>query len=96
MVKYSMEATESLLNQIEKVQGRPQSTSLYKMAQQLADKIRKVDHPIYPDNENYGYMMAVHDFRLFNTVPWQDTFNVGTFFKVPATAITDTDQKSEE
>ena len=41
-------------------------------------------------------MMAVQDFRIFNTVPWQDPVDVGTFFKVPATSITDTDQKYEE
>ena len=41
-------------------------------------------------------MMAVQDFRIFNTVSWQGPVDVGTFFKVPETAITDIDQKYEE
>ena len=39
--------------------------------------------------------MAMQAFRLFNTTVWQDPVDVGTFFKVPVTAIIDTDQKSE-
>ena len=62
----------------------------------MDDKLRKVDHPIYSNDGYSGYMMAVQAFRLFNTVLWKDPINVGTLFKVPATAITDTDQKSEE
>ena len=62
----------------------------------MYDKLHKVDHPIYSNNGYYGYMMSVQAFRLFNTVPWKDPINVGTLFKVPATAIIDMDQKSEE
>ena len=62
----------------------------------MYDKLHKVDHPIYSNDGYSGYMMAVQAFRLFNTVLWKDPINVGTLFKVPETAITDTDQKSEE
>ena len=62
----------------------------------MADKLRKAGHPIYPDGGYSGYMMAVQAFFLFNAIPWKDPVDVGTFFKVPLTAITDTDQKSEE
>ena len=62
----------------------------------MDDKVRKVDHSIYSNDGYSGYMMAVQAFRLFNTVLWKDPINVGTLFKVPETAITDRDQKSEE
>ena len=96
MVKYFVEAIKTLLNPIEEVQDWLQFSSLYKLAQKLADKLHKVDHPIYTDNGYSGYMMAIQDFRNFNTVPWQYPVDVGNFFKFPATDITDTDQKSEE
>ena len=89
MVKYSVDAIKPLLNPIEKLQGRPQFISLYKIAHQLSDNIRKVDHPIHPDDGYSGYMMAVQVFQLFNTVPWEYTVYVGTFFKVPTMSITD-------
>ena len=96
MVKYSVEAIKALLNPIEKIQGRPQFSSLYKLAQKMDNKLCKVYHPIYPNNGYSGYMMDVHDFRLFNTVLRQDPVDVGTFFKFPVMAIPDMDQKSEE
>ena len=61
----------------------------------MADKLCKVDHLIYPDNGYYGYMVAVQAFLLFNAIVWQDLVDVGTFFKFPAAAITNTEQKSE-
>ena len=66
------------------------------MAQQMADKLRKVNHSIYLGGGYSSYMVDLQAFRLFNTVPWQYPINVRTFFKVPATAITDTYQKYEE
>ena len=50
MVKYSMEAINSLLNTIENVEVQTHFSSLYKLAQQLSYKLRKVNYPIYPDN----------------------------------------------
>ena len=96
MVKYSVEAITALLNSIEKVQCRPYFISLYKLKHQISEKLCKVKHLIYPNDGYSGYMMDVQAFHLFNTVPWQDPVDVGTFFKFPATDITDTDQKSEE
>ena len=40
--------------------------------------------------------MAVQDFRLFNTVSWQYTSDVGTFFKFLATSITDIEKNYKE
>ena len=73
-----------------------QFSSIYKLAQQVLEKLRKVDHPIYPDYGYLGYMMAKQDFRIFHTFHWQDPVDLGTFFKVPAMAITDKDQKSKK
>ena len=95
MVKYSEEAIKAILNMIEDVQVRPQFSSLYKLSHQMTENLRKVDHPIYPNDGKYGYMMVMQAFYLFNTILWKDPFDMGTFFKVPATAITDTDVKSE-
>ena len=41
-------------------------------------------------------MMAEQAFRLFNTVPCKDPVDAVTFFKVPATAITDAYHKPED
>ena len=81
---------------IEKVQGRPHFSILYKLLQKIYDKLRKVHRPIYPDGGYYGFMMYMQAFFLFNTIPCKYPVNWGTFFKVPATDINDTDQKSEE
>ena len=86
-----MGAIEALPNPIEKVQGRWHFSILYKLSQQMADNLRKVDHLIYPDAGYSGYMMAVQAFCLFNTIPWKYPVNMGTFSKEPVTDIADTD-----
>ena len=52
--------------------------------------------PDHPDEGYSGYMMNTATYAFYPTTRWQDPDNVGNYFIVPTTAITETDQKPEE
>jgi hypothetical protein len=94
MVKYSIDAIGALLRPIRPIHGRPTFGTLYKLNQRITECLRRVDHPNYPDDGFSGYMLDPAAFRLFNDTPWEPPPDVGEYFSVPATAITETEQKS--
>ena len=55
-----------------------------------------MEHPDHPDEGYVGYTLMPKDYELYSSTRWQDPEDVGNYFIVPTTAITDTDQKSEE
>jgi len=95
-VKNSAKAIAALLTTVERVQGHPEFSSLYKLTQQITDCLRRIQHPIHKDDRYAGYMMVVLAFALLSITPWTDPEDLGDFFVVPISAITDTQQKSEE
>ena len=55
-----------------------------------------MEHPDHPYEGHTGYMMTPTAYALYSTTQWQDPDDVGNYFIVPTTAITNTNQKSEE
>ena len=55
-----------------------------------------MEHPDHTDEGCAGYMMMQVSYALYSTTKWKDPADVGNYFNVPTTAITDTDQKYEE
>ena len=94
MFKYSIDAVAALLRPIRPIHGRPTFGTLYKLSQRITECLRRVDHPKYPDDGFSGYMLDPATFRLFNDTPWKPPPAIGEFFIVPATALTETEQKS--
>ena len=55
-----------------------------------------MEHPYHSDEGYAGYMMTQAAYVLYSTTKCQDPVDVGNYFIVTATAITDNDEKSEE
>ena len=52
-----------------------------------------MEHPDHQDEGYSGYMMTQAVYALHSTTKWQDPADVGNYFILPATAITNTNQK---
>ena len=96
MVKYSVEAINAILKEIQPIPGRPTFQGLWHLAQQFSECLGKLTHPRYPNEGFAGYMMAPAAFTLYTRTPWQDPEECGNYFEIPAHAITETEQKTEE
>lgn len=96
MVIYSIEAVDAILGSIGPIQGRPTFITLWQLSQLIFESLWKLTHPKYPNEGWSGYKMPPAMFTLFPTHLWQDPINLGTYFVIPHTAITKTDQESEE
>ena len=93
MVKYSLEAINALLNSIPTIEGRPNYSSLWNLAQSIYKALRKLDHPDYPTDGWSGYLMTREEFALRSTTTWTAPEAVGKYFVMPPTAITTIDQE---
>ena len=96
MVKYTVEAINAILHTIQPIPGRPTFRGLWHLAQQFSECLGKLSHPRHPNEGFAGYMMAVAAFALYTRTPWRDPDDVGEYFEIPAHAITETEQKTEE
>ena len=87
MVLYSLEDVNVLLSPIQKIHGRPTFRSLWHLAQQFYDALRKLDHADHPSDGWSGYLMTPEEFALHSATTWTHTEDVGKFFVIPITAI---------
>ena len=55
-----------------------------------------MEDPDHPDEGYAGYMMTQATYAFYSTTKWKVPVDIGYYFIVPTTAITDTDQKYEE
>ena len=93
MVLYSLEAVNALLRPIQKIQGRPNLSSLWHLAQVFYDALRKLDHADHPIDGWAGYLMNKEEFPLRSTTAWTGPDIVGKYFVMPTRAITSGDQE---
>ena len=94
MVQYSLEAVNTLLAQIHQINGRPNFSSLWNLAYEIFDALRKLDHPDHPTDGWSGYLMTREEFALRSASTWQDPEDVGKYFTMPNEAITTGDQSA--
>ena len=70
MVLYSLEDVSVLLSPIQKIHGRPTFGSLWHLAQQFSDALRKLDHADHPTDGWSGYLMTPEEFALRSATAW--------------------------
>ena len=87
MVLYSFEAVIALMNQIQKIQGRPTFRSLWHLAQAFYNALRKLYHADHPTDGWSGYLMTKEEFALLSATNWTKLEVVGKLFVIPITAI---------
>ena len=87
MVIYSLEDVNVLLSPIQKINGRPTFGSLWHLAQQFYDALRKLDHADHPTDGWSGYLMTPEEFVLRSATAWTHPEDVGKFFVILIKAI---------
>ena len=93
MVTYSLETVTALLDQIQKVSGRPNFSSLWLLAEAISDALRKLNHPDHPTDGWSGCMLTPEEFALRSILPWTPPEAMGRYFVMPTAAITSGDQE---
>ena len=49
-----------------------------------------------PLDSHAGYILSKEAFTLFSSIEWRDPEEVGEYYEIPATATTETEQRTEE
>ena len=88
MVLYLLKAVNALLSQILKNHGRPTFGSLWHLAQQNYEALRKIEHGDHPTDGWSGYLMNPEEFALRSATRWKRLEDVSKYFVMLTTAIT--------
>jgi hypothetical protein len=96
MVAYTIDAIRQVIGPIDKIQGRPNFSSLWHLRQQLIAGTKKLKHTDHPTHGYSGYIMSKEEYALVSPFAWQDPVDVGEYFTIPVTAITETEQRTED
>ena len=88
MAKYITEAITAILATIKPIPGCLTFRGLWHLVQEISKGLRKIKHPLHPNEDFAGYMMTPVVFKLYSQTPWIEPEDVGTYFE--------TKQKIEE
>jgi hypothetical protein len=96
MVAYTINAIQQIIGPINKIQGCPNFSSLWRLRQQFIAGRKKLKHTDHPTHGYSGYIMSMEEYALVSPYPWQDPRDIGKYFMIPITAITETEQRTED
>ena len=96
MVTYFLEVINAILLPTHQVPGRPTFRTLWKLSQELQEFLGKMEDPYHPDEGCSSYIMMQATYELYSTIIWKNPADLGKYFIVPTTAITNTNHKPEE
>jgi hypothetical protein len=96
MVTYTTDAIRQVIGPIDKIPGRPNFSSLWRLRQQLIAGLKKLKHTDHPTHGYSGYLLSKDEYALVSPFPWRDQIDVGEYFIIPVTAITETEQRTED
>ena len=81
---------------INKIHKRPTFSTLWHFQHQLVDGLRKVGNVKPPLDGQSGYILSKYAFSLFSSKWRRDPEEVGEYYKIPVTPITEMEQQTEE
>ena len=101
MVKYTIATLQAMVGakptvSIGKIYERPTFITLWHLQRQLVDGLRKVVKLNFPMNGHAGYILLKEAFTLFSSKKWRDPEEIGEYYKISVTEITETEQRTEE
>jgi hypothetical protein len=91
MVTYTIDAIRQVIGPIGKIQGRPNFSSIWRLCQQLIAGTKKLKHTKHPVHGYSGYIMSKEEYSLVSPFPWINQADIGKYFVIPITAITETE-----
>jgi hypothetical protein len=74
---YTIDAIRQVIGPIEKIQGRPNFSNLWRLKQQLIAGTKKLKHTDHPAHGYSGYIMPTEEYALVSPYPWSDQADVG-------------------
>ena len=92
MVNYSVEAINVIFLPVCQFIGRPNFCMLWQLSQELQECLGNTENPDHTYEGYAGYMMKQGEYALYLTCLWTDLNDVGNYFILPTTAITNTYQ----
>ena len=96
MVNYSVKLINVILLPVGQVPRQPTFRTIWQWSQEILECLGKMEHHNHTNEGCAVYMMTQEVYVLYSTTKWMDPNDVGNYFIVPTTAITDTHQKSKE
>jgi hypothetical protein len=96
MVKYLTKAVSSALDTFPPHKGRPTQGSLWRLKTHIINCLQKLWHPDHPTEGCVGYIRSVAKQNPVSTIRFCLPILQGNCFKIPATALTDTEQRVAE
>ena len=101
MVKYTMATLQAMVDTkptrpTEKIHKHPTFINLWKLQLQLVYGLRKLGNVKFLLESHAGYIWSKYAFTLFSSKEWKDPKEVGEYYEIPATAITETEQRTKE
>ena len=101
MVKYTIATLQAMIGAklagpINKIHERPTFSNLWHLRRHLVDGLQKLGKFKFYLGGHDGYILLKEAFALFSNKEWKDPKEVGEYYKIPVTAITETEQKTEE
>jgi hypothetical protein len=74
---YTIDAIRQVIGPIEKIQGCPNFSNLWRLKQQLIAATKKLKHTDNPAHGYSGYIMSTEEYALVSPYPWSDQADVG-------------------
>ena len=97
MLKYTIATLQAMVGAkltgpIDKIHERPTFSTLCHLQNQISGGLRRVGNSKYPLDGHVGYILLKWAFSLFYSKSWRDPEELGEYYKIPVTAITETEK----
>ena len=101
MVKYTIATLQTMLGAkltgpINKIHKRPTFSTLWNIQHHIIDGLRKIGNFKLPLDGHVGYILSKEAFSLLSSKEWRDPEEVGEYYEIPSTTITETEQRTKE
>ena len=101
MVKYTIATLQAMVGAdptgpIDKIHERPTFSTLWHLQCQIVDGLLKVGNVQFPLDGQSGYILSKETFDLFLRKEWRDPEEVGKYYKICATVIIETEQRTKD
>ena len=75
---------------VNKIHERPTFSNIWHLQSELVEGQRKVGNFTFPLDVHAGYILSKEAFALFSRKEWKDPEEVGKYYEILVTAITET------
>ena len=101
MVKYIISTLHAMVGakptgSIKNIHERPNFSTLFHLQRQIVDSLRKVGNVKFFLEIHTGYILSKEALPLLLSEEWRDPEEVGEYYEINVTAITETEQQIEE